>query len=102
LLQLGHEVCRDRDAEAAKIRRERLDDLGRRRRRFGFRGNLRERDRGSGRHWQCPNDVSRYGLGLVLDSQELGFLWRLALGPGEHLGMVLLGQHLSQLDPSSR
>jgi hypothetical protein len=24
LLQLGHELCRDRDAEAAELRRERL------------------------------------------------------------------------------
>src|SRR5260221_5407149 len=32
LLQLGHERCRDRDVEAAELRRERLDYLGRRRR----------------------------------------------------------------------
>jgi hypothetical protein len=38
LLQLGDEVCRDRDVEAAQFRRERLDDLGRRRRRSGSRG----------------------------------------------------------------
>lgn len=55
----------------------------------------------SGRHWQCPNDVSRDRLGLALDGEELGFLLRLALGPGEHPGMVLLGQHLSQLDQSA-
>src|SRR5207302_4063927 len=60
-----------------------------------------ERER-SGRQWQYPNDVSRYGLGLVFDSEELGFLLRLVHGPGEHLGMVLLGQDLSQLhqDPN--
>src|SRR5258708_4648986 len=101
LLQLGHEVCRDRDVEAAQLRRERLDDLGRRRRRFGSRGNRGDNDERSGRHWQCPNDVSRHWLGLVLDGEELGFLLRLALGPADHLGMVLFGQHLSQLDQSA-
>jgi hypothetical protein len=39
LLQLGHEVCRDGDVEAAEIRRERLDHLGRPKRRFSSRGN---------------------------------------------------------------
>jgi hypothetical protein len=40
-------------------------------------------------------------LGLALDGEELGLFLRLARGPGEHLGMVLLGQHLSQLDQSA-
>src|SRR5713226_962487 len=39
LLQFGHELCRDGDVEAAEIRRERLDDLRRPRRRFSSRGN---------------------------------------------------------------
>jgi len=55
---------------------------------FGFHGNHRE----------CPNDVSRDRLGPVLDSEKLGFLLRLALGPGEHPAVVFLGQHLSQLN----
>jgi hypothetical protein len=63
--------------------------------------NHGECDGRSGRHGQCPNDVSRHGLGLVLDCEELGFLLRLAHGPGEHLDMVLFGQHLSQLDQSA-
>jgi hypothetical protein len=84
------------------MKRERLDHLGRRRRRCGFRGNQRECDVWRGRtwegDWQSPNDVSRDGLGPVLDGEKLGLLLRLALGPKEHLGMVLVGQHVSQLD----
>jgi hypothetical protein len=53
LLQLGDELCRDRDVEAAQLRRERLDDLGRPRRRYrciysSAVGAARRRDRAAG------------------------------------------------------
>src|SRR5260370_16786557 len=80
-VQLGHEACRDRDVEAAQLRRERLDDLGRRRRRFGSRGNPGDGAERSGRPWQCPSAVSRHWLGLVLGGEGRAFALLFALGP---------------------